>query len=196
MSHASILLLTRSPNKLSSRWFARARGSRITPGADEAFDVRAFVGDLRARGITPHVARDDRRTTIGARRRSAVDARGHPPPGLHRQPAHPQADRGRLRLDQDHRRPVQDAVPRRAARRMDLHPRRRRRQPDPDPRAAGASDLPQGRRYEPAPNATMARGSVFGNPAGFLGSDPTGGESRKTSRVGLGPATTGPGTAK
>ena len=42
---------------------------RATLGADRGYDTRDFVAELRARGVTPHVARNDRR------RRSAVDGR-------------------------------------------------------------------------------------------------------------------------
>ena len=38
-------------------------------GADRGYDTRDFVAELRARGVTPHVAQNDRR------RRSAVDGR-------------------------------------------------------------------------------------------------------------------------
>ena len=40
-----------------------------TLGADRSYDTRGFVAELRARGVTPHVAQHDRR------RRSAVDGR-------------------------------------------------------------------------------------------------------------------------
>jgi len=45
------------------------RGRRATLGADKAYDTRDFVAELRARGITPHVAQH---TT---KRRSAIDGR-------------------------------------------------------------------------------------------------------------------------
>ena len=47
----------------------RSAGGRATLGADRGYDVRGFVAALRARGVTPHVAQNDRR------RRSAVDGR-------------------------------------------------------------------------------------------------------------------------
>jgi transposase len=34
----------------------RAKGRRITLAADKAYDVQAFVGELRARKVTPHIA--------------------------------------------------------------------------------------------------------------------------------------------
>jgi transposase len=50
-------------------------GRRVTLGMDKAYDVREFVGDLRTRSVTPHVARNDHLTRTGKRRRSAVDGR-------------------------------------------------------------------------------------------------------------------------
>ena len=49
---------------------AEQRGFRPTSlGADKLYDVREFVGDLRVRGVTPHIAQNT------SRRRSAVDGR-------------------------------------------------------------------------------------------------------------------------
>jgi len=53
----------------------RQRGNRIRPrtlGADKAYDTADFIADLRARGITPHVAQNQ------SKRRSASGRR--PPP--------------------------------------------------------------------------------------------------------------------
>ncbi len=52
---------------------------RITLGADKAYDVTAFVGDLRARKVTPHIAIDGHLTKTGKRRKTAIDGRttGH-----------------------------------------------------------------------------------------------------------------------
>lgn len=52
-----------------------ARGRRVTLGADKAYDVTEFVGDLRDRSVTPHIARNDHVTKTGKRRKSAIDAR-------------------------------------------------------------------------------------------------------------------------
>ena len=74
------------------------RPTPITLGADGAYDAEDFVNELRSMNATPHVAQ-------GANgRSSAIDGRttlrhaGYAP-----EPTHPQADRGGLRLDQDHR---------------------------------------------------------------------------------------------
>ena len=47
----------------------RSTSGRATLGADRGYDTRDFVAVLRGRGVTPHVARNDRR------RLSAVDGR-------------------------------------------------------------------------------------------------------------------------
>lgn len=48
---------------------------RITLGADKAYDVTAFVEDLRARRVTPHIAIDGHLTKTGKRRKTAIDNR-------------------------------------------------------------------------------------------------------------------------
>lgn len=47
---------------------------RITLGTDKAYDVAAFVEDLRGRRVTPHLA-ERTSTKTGKRRRSAIDGR-------------------------------------------------------------------------------------------------------------------------
>ena len=78
----------------------------ITLGADKGYDAEDFVNELRSMNVTPHVAQN----TSG--RRSAIDGRTTRHARLRGQPAHPQTDRGGLRLDQDRRRPGEDQVPR------------------------------------------------------------------------------------
>jgi transposase len=55
----------------------RSPGSRrrITLGADKAYDVTAFVEDLRARAVTPHIAINGYLTKTGKRRKTAIDER-------------------------------------------------------------------------------------------------------------------------
>lgn len=48
---------------------------RLTLAADKAYDVLAFVGVLRDRIVTPHIARNDHVTKTGKRRKSAIDGR-------------------------------------------------------------------------------------------------------------------------
>ncbi len=54
---------------------------RITLGADKAFDVRAFVKELRQRKVTPHVAVDGHPSKTGKPRATAVDGRTRRHPG-------------------------------------------------------------------------------------------------------------------
>jgi transposase len=53
----------------------RKTDRRITLGADKAYDVTAFVEDLRGRRVTPHIAIDGRISKLGVVRRTAVDGR-------------------------------------------------------------------------------------------------------------------------
>ncbi|WP_366554819.1 transposase [Aquibaculum sediminis] len=48
---------------------------RITLGVDKAYDVRAFVTDLHARNVTPHVAIDGNVRVSGRPRATAIDRR-------------------------------------------------------------------------------------------------------------------------
>lgn len=56
-------------------------GRRVTLGADKGYDAASFVGDLRARKVTPHIARNDHLTKTGKRRTSAIDGRTTRHPG-------------------------------------------------------------------------------------------------------------------
>ena len=51
------------------------RTRRITLGADKAYDVAAFVEDLKSRSVTPHIAIDGHLSKTGKARRTAVDGR-------------------------------------------------------------------------------------------------------------------------
>jgi transposase len=53
----------------------RPGGRRITLAADKAYDVTAFVDDLRSRKVTPHIAIDGHLTKTGKRRKTAIDRR-------------------------------------------------------------------------------------------------------------------------
>lgn len=55
--------------------------SRITLGADKAYDVAAFVKELRAQQITPHVAVQGYRTKTGKHRKTEIDKRTARHPG-------------------------------------------------------------------------------------------------------------------
>jgi IS5 family transposase len=53
----------------------RKTARRITLGADKAYDVTAFVEDLRERHVTPHIAINGRVSKHGVVRKTAVDGR-------------------------------------------------------------------------------------------------------------------------
>ena len=57
------------PAKTTVQMLERSVRGRATLGADRAYDTRDFVAAVRARGVTPHVARNKRG------RRSAIDGR-------------------------------------------------------------------------------------------------------------------------
>jgi IS5 family transposase len=62
----------------------RAGRRRITLGADKGYDVRQFIGDLRARSVTPHIAVDGHVRVTGKPRATAVDRRTTSHPGYAR----------------------------------------------------------------------------------------------------------------
>jgi transposase len=53
----------------------RKRRRRITLGADKAYDIADFVGELRRRSTTPHIAMNDHVTKTGKRRKTSIDRR-------------------------------------------------------------------------------------------------------------------------
>jgi transposase len=59
----------------------RKPARRITLGADKAYDVTAFVEDLRSRQVTPHIAINGRVSKHGVVRKTAVDGRTTRHPG-------------------------------------------------------------------------------------------------------------------
>ena len=67
---AALLMLDRRP-----------RRHRITLGADKLFDVEAFVGDLRARRVSPHIAINGAVSKTGKVRKTALDGRTTRHPG-------------------------------------------------------------------------------------------------------------------
>jgi transposase len=52
-----------------------SRHTRITVGADKAYDVAEHVARLRAKNITPHIAVNDYVTKTGMRRKTSIDGR-------------------------------------------------------------------------------------------------------------------------
>jgi hypothetical protein len=52
----------------------KAVGHRITVGADKAYDTKDHIENLRAIGVTPHVAQNKSPTKTGKRRRARLMA--------------------------------------------------------------------------------------------------------------------------
>ena len=104
--------------------------SPITLAADRGFDARDFVRELRERRVTPHIAQN----TSG--RRSAIDAGPPATPAMVRASGSGSASRS-LRVDQGHRRSVQDQAARPRAGALVVHARGRRLQPRTAAEAAG-----------------------------------------------------------
>ena len=73
----------------------RSVRGRATLGADRGYDTRDFVAAVRARGVTPHLARNNRR------RRSAIDGRTTRHAGYGQSLRRRGAGGGGLRLDED-----------------------------------------------------------------------------------------------
>lgn len=67
---------------------------RITLGADKAYDVTDFVGDLRARKVTPHIAVNGAVSKHGVVRKTAIDQR------TLRHPGHAVSQRCRKRIEE------------------------------------------------------------------------------------------------
>jgi transposase len=59
----------------------RGRRRRITLGADKAYDVCAFIDQLRGRKVTPHIAVNGHLTKTGKRRKTRIDQRTTRHPG-------------------------------------------------------------------------------------------------------------------
>ena len=92
-----------------------------TIGGDKNYDVASFVTQVRAVGVTPHVAQKAQYT--------AIDRRTTRHPGYHRESAQTEAGRASLWLDEDRRAHAQAPASRRGARRLDVYLRRDRLQP-------------------------------------------------------------------
>ena len=53
----------------------RGTKRRMSLGADKAYDVAAFIGELRRRRVTPHIAVNGAVSKLGRVRRTALDGR-------------------------------------------------------------------------------------------------------------------------
>ena len=72
---AALAMLDRRPSS------AGDAPRRITLAGDKAYDVRAFIEDLRARKVTPHIAIDGNVRVTGKPRKTAIDKRTTRHPG-------------------------------------------------------------------------------------------------------------------
>jgi hypothetical protein len=71
----------RGGQKQGGRKRARRITRRITLGADKAYGVTEFVGDLRQRKVTPHIAVNGAVSKLGKVRKTAIDRRTTRHPG-------------------------------------------------------------------------------------------------------------------
>ena len=80
---------------LLDRRKARSGGKhRITLGADKAYDASPFIGELRARNVTPHIAVNGTVSKLGKVRKTAIDGR------TLRHPGHAISQRCRKRIEE------------------------------------------------------------------------------------------------
>ena len=73
LTHASGTAEREATLAMLDRRKAKHRTTPITLGADKAYDVTDFVGALRARGVTPHIAVNGTVSKRGVVRKTAVD---------------------------------------------------------------------------------------------------------------------------
>ena len=59
----------------------KAKSRRITLASDTAYNVEAFVGSLRTRKVTPHIAINGSVSKTGKVRKTAIDKRATHHPG-------------------------------------------------------------------------------------------------------------------
>ena len=104
---------------------------RITVGGDKNFDTAGFVAALQRAQRDAACRPEHQQPPLGDRRPD------HAPSGLRGEPAHPQADRGGVRLDQGGGPAAACPASRQGARRLAVHPGGRGLQPDPAAQAAG-----------------------------------------------------------
>jgi hypothetical protein len=75
---ASLSLATGTAEREATLDMLDQRGKtsrRITLGADKAYDVTGFIGDLRSRKVTPHIAINGTVSKLGKARKTAIDKR-------------------------------------------------------------------------------------------------------------------------
>jgi hypothetical protein len=120
---------------------------RITLGADKGYDAAAFVADMRALNVTPHIAQNV------SGRRSAIDARTTRHPGY----VVSQQKRKRIEepvwLGQDHRRPRTANATRCPKARLQVHPHNGRIQSHPPAKACRGHSMTARSDTNPLPTA-------------------------------------------
>lgn len=127
---------------------------RITLGANKGDDAREFVGDLRRRKVTLHLARNDHQTKTGKRRSSAIDGR------TTRHPGYAISLRIRKRVEEifGWTKGAQDTPQRHGPRWLGLlYPDRRRLQPCPAAEADGGRLIVPGIRLKTAGSGKIGR---------------------------------------
>jgi transposase len=133
----------------------RKKSGRITLGADKAYDVTAFVEDLREREVTPHIALNGAVSKHGVVRKTAVGGRTTRHAGY----AVSQILRKRIEevfgWSQGTGRARSGQGTRTCQGRSRLHLRRRRLQSDPHPKTAGASHHLKAEASVPGPPPGM-----------------------------------------
>jgi len=150
----------------------RQTGHRITLGADKAYDVMAFIGDLRSRAVTPHIAVDGHITKTGKQRRTAIDGRTTRHAGYEISQRCRKRIEEVVRLDQELGRSGQGKGARTRPRPCRLHLGAGSLQLDPPSQAPGGAGMTvRGKwRIVETPDHDMAR------PGAYILFDKTGGE--------------------
>jgi transposase len=158
---------TKRSNATQPRQRTRTRAftARAPGGADKGYDAEAFVEGLKARRIEPHIAINGTVSKHGNARKTAVPSEVAASLRYAISSAAAQADRGRLRLDEDGRRSHagEGARPRQGARRLRLrHGRLQHRPPAQAPgpegrSASGDMKTPRTRTQSQAKTSKMSR---------------------------------------
>lgn len=81
LTHATGTAEREATLRMLDRLDRRTARRRITLGADKAYDVEAFVSDLRTRSVTPHIAVNRVVSKHGVVRKTAIDGRTTRHPG-------------------------------------------------------------------------------------------------------------------
>jgi transposase len=162
---AEATLATGTAEREAAATFSQRLPEGATLGADKGYDAEAFVEGLKARRIEPHIAINGTVSKHGNARKTAVPSEVAASLRYAISSAAAQADRGRLRLDEDGRRSHagEGARPRQGARRLRLrHGRLQHRPPAQAPgpegrSASGDMKTPRTRTQSQAKTSKMSR---------------------------------------